>query len=163
MPLIRVYSLIVCRLGRGSFHEVQNFVQQHALTEYSRFVAFDCPQDSFQNVAYEERMKVLSNSLPLDSPFVVSFITFYGIITFWGGYILVASSKCAGKAHIQSNLRSILDASGEGVVIRKDKSLYEHGRSHDLYKFKVPTPHNYHFCIAYLSSGSQRSRGDSRN
>lgn len=45
---------------------------------------------------------------------------------------------CNSKPHLHEMLQVNLDGNGEGVVLRNPSSAYEHGRSDQLYKFKVP-------------------------
>ena len=52
-------------------------------------------------------------------------------------YILLACQQCPSKNHVQKSLRFILDTGGEGLVIRRNKSTYQPGRSASLLKFKV--------------------------
>ena len=44
---------------------------------------------------------------------------------------------CKSKRHISAHLHGIVDENGEGVVLRKAGSLYEHGRNKSLMKLKV--------------------------
>lgn len=45
--------------------------------------------------------------------------------------------ECTNKKHIIFFIKSILKDAGEGVIIRKPNSLYEKGRSTNLFKLKV--------------------------
>ena len=44
--------------------------------------------------------------------------------------------KTASKAHLQDALQKILEAQGEGLIVRAPRSPYFHGRSEDAIKFK---------------------------
>jgi DNA ligase-1 len=44
---------------------------------------------------------------------------------------------CKGKEHLKEYFEKIIKKGGEGVMLRKPKSLYEGGRSESLCKYKV--------------------------
>lgn len=45
--------------------------------------------------------------------------------------------KCTSRPQLSQMLQAIIDYSGEGVMLRKPFSVYEHGRSNLLLKLKV--------------------------
>lgn len=45
--------------------------------------------------------------------------------------------KSKGNAHLIKMVQLIIEEEGEGAIIRKARSLYEHGRSSSLLKLKV--------------------------
>lgn len=47
---------------------------------------------------------------------------------------------CKSKKFLSKTLRQIIGDGGEGVILRRPKSLYEHGRTPNLMKLKVPPP-----------------------
>ena len=49
---------------------------------------------------------------------------------------LVEHSKCTGKEQLQTELDKVLKMGGEGLMIRKPKSVYEKTRSYTLLKIK---------------------------
>lgn len=51
--------------------------------------------------------------------------------------IISARSLCISKQLVGDTLQHIIDNGGEGVILRKPKSLYEGGRSTSLIKLKV--------------------------
>ena len=44
---------------------------------------------------------------------------------------------CSSKPQVYYLLKEIVDSSGEGIVMRKRGSAYEHGRTESMLKFKV--------------------------
>lgn len=44
---------------------------------------------------------------------------------------------CYEQQEMEDSLQSLLKEGGEGIVLRKPSSLYEHGRSPSLFKLKV--------------------------
>ena len=44
---------------------------------------------------------------------------------------------CLGSKHLSGMMKEILENGGEGIILRKVKSLYEHGRTPNLIKLKV--------------------------
>jgi DNA ligase-1 len=50
--------------------------------------------------------------------------------------VLVDYEKCQSAAHLQEKLKHILSIGGEGLMLRKPTSLYEHGRSSSFLKVK---------------------------
>lgn len=49
---------------------------------------------------------------------------------------------CKDKFQLKLFVEKIINDSGEGVILRKRGSLYEHGRSPDLLKLKVNNNNN---------------------
>lgn len=45
--------------------------------------------------------------------------------------------ECFGKKQLHEMIKKITQNEGEGAILRKHGSLYEHGRSESLLKFKV--------------------------
>lgn len=52
-------------------------------------------------------------------------------------YILAGVMKCKGLNHSWQALHGILDDGGEGVILAKPNSPYEHGRTSTIQKLKV--------------------------
>jgi hypothetical protein len=65
------------------------------------------------------------------------------------GNIVVSRVLCTSKKQLIKSLRIILDEGGEGVILRRPGSKYEHGRSNHLFKLKVFL---YYFTLAILAS-----------
>lgn len=51
--------------------------------------------------------------------------------------IIVPRVLCKSSTHLNQFTAGIIDETGEGVILRKRASLYEHGRSPNLVKLKV--------------------------
>lgn len=45
--------------------------------------------------------------------------------------------ECKNNKHVNLQLKNIIQDGGEGVILRKKGSLYEHGRTTNLLKLKV--------------------------
>ena len=55
-----------------------------------------------------------------------------------GGRISVANKlKCRDMAHFDKHYQDILDAGGEGIILRNPAAFYEPGRSPNYLKYKV--------------------------
>ena len=65
-------------------------------------------------------------------------ITFYFI---WCSYTIASRSLCKDHKRLVHLARLVLKDGGEGVILRKPKSMYERGRSSFLFKLKVLTSH----------------------
>jgi hypothetical protein len=71
---------------------------------------------------YEERVKFLKSKINAAKQ------TTYAAV--------VGISKCKSRAHLKEVLKEVLKKGGEGVMLRKPGSLYEHKRSNTLLKVK---------------------------
>ena len=49
---------------------------------------------------------------------------------------VLTHTRCASRAHLDDYEATILEKGGEGVILRKPQSLYQHRRSSDLMKLK---------------------------
>jgi ATP-dependent DNA ligase len=49
----------------------------------------------------------------------------------------VSRARCKGGRAVNVALAHVTRGGGEGIILRKVKSLYEHGRSPNLFKLKV--------------------------
>eukprot|EP00026_Physarum_polycephalum_P002504 Phypoly_transcript_02511.p1 GENE.Phypoly_transcript_02511~~Phypoly_transcript_02511.p1 ORF type:complete len:789 (+),score=87.01 Phypoly_transcript_02511:70-2436(+) len=110
--------------GRGRFsftyalfNDLSDSVRWHQL----RLVCFDNPSIDMWNAPFEERYAILLSSISAESAF----------------NIIAARVMCENTAHISLFAHSITDSRGEGVILRKMRSLYEHGRNHSLVKLKT--------------------------
>jgi DNA ligase-1 len=110
--------------GRGNFSYsyifikgVSDFIQWHSL----RMLSFDNPVRSKQSKVFEQRYRTLLDSVSHDHPFSM----------------VVSRVKCTNLAHVSKAVQSIIDEEGEGIILRKCNSVYEHGRSHNLIKLKA--------------------------
>eukprot|EP00026_Physarum_polycephalum_P000948 Phypoly_transcript_00949.p1 GENE.Phypoly_transcript_00949~~Phypoly_transcript_00949.p1 ORF type:complete len:1118 (+),score=84.56 Phypoly_transcript_00949:49-3402(+) len=110
--------------GRGTFSSsyvmvkgVTDIVPWHSL----RMISFDNPAPPFQFMAFEHRYHALLDHIPSDHAF----------------NIIVARLKCKNLASISKTVQAIIDEEGEGVILRRCGSKYEHGRNSDLIKLKA--------------------------
>lgn len=105
-------------LGRGNYEQLVNTIQSNEEEDWIniRYVIFDLP---LSNEPYESRMNILKTILV---PSQVNFIEI---------------EQCNGQQHLEERLQFILDAGGEGLMVRKPHSFYEPGRSPSLLKIKV--------------------------
>lgn len=90
------------------------------LWENMKFMVFDIP---YENIPFEERIKKLSNALKKvkDIPNIEG---------------VKHRTYKEEEEHVMSILKKIEDAGGEGIMLRKPKSLYEFKRSKSLLKVK---------------------------
>lgn len=58
---------------------------------------------------------------------------------------MVGRIKCMNYNNLMKYAKEIIEHGGEGVILRKPKSLYEHGRTNSLIKFKV--------CLLFITTG----------
>lgn len=108
-------------IGRKQFQQtVSNVRRQDAkdLWRAVRFVVFDAPAHDGD---FESRMKVVELIMDYNQPqFAMAH----------------RHSKCQGPAHLREELESINRLGGEGLMLRKPRSRYEHCRSSTLLKVK---------------------------
>jgi hypothetical protein len=110
--------------GRGLFSQTISIVkkQKNRIEDDWKFVTyliFDAPKHSGD---YEKRVRWLNDTI---NP---SKATTYATV--------VGVQKCQGRPHLQEVLKKVLLRQGEGIMLRKAHSHYEHGRSHSLLKVK---------------------------
>eukprot|EP00026_Physarum_polycephalum_P001051 Phypoly_transcript_01052.p1 GENE.Phypoly_transcript_01052~~Phypoly_transcript_01052.p1 ORF type:complete len:797 (-),score=76.09 Phypoly_transcript_01052:124-2514(-) len=108
--------------GRGQFSHTYLIVHGilNAHWDFLRVVAFDVPSLHHQKKHYERRYEVLLKSVPDTHPFSV-----------------VAVRALCDYGSIGWYAQHIIDNEGEGVILQKCGSLYEHGRSLSLLKLKA--------------------------
>jgi hypothetical protein len=129
-------------------------------------IFFDSPSVDLRQRPFEERYYfLLSNTVP-DHAFAVSvgsqYSFFYSILSYfillYSFYnilstlfycyfnfnfnfnftkIVVPRVMSENNAHLSSTVQGIIEDGGEGVILRKIGSIYEHGRSPSLLKIKV--------------------------
>lgn len=58
-------------------------------------------------------------------------------IFFYYEYTVASRALCTNQIHLTKALQQIINDEGEGVILRKPNSEYEHGRSTALLKLKV--------------------------
>ncbi len=102
--------------GRGMFQKTVGTVRKHK-GDWSnvRYMVFDVVSEG----GYEFRKGVLERlKLP-------------------GHCRILEQTRCKGEHHLDEFEAEILKAGGEGVMLRKSGSLYEHNRSENLLKMKI--------------------------
>eukprot|EP00026_Physarum_polycephalum_P001243 Phypoly_transcript_01244.p1 GENE.Phypoly_transcript_01244~~Phypoly_transcript_01244.p1 ORF type:complete len:1086 (+),score=113.52 Phypoly_transcript_01244:74-3331(+) len=110
--------------GRGSFPETQKIVysELHEISWSSmRYVVFDIPTAGKNSLPFEKRFRILIAEINYGHPFE----------------IVVSRVLCSSKKQLVKSLRLILAEGGEGAILRRPGSKYEHGRSNHLFKLKA--------------------------
>lgn len=109
---------------------------------------FDGPDPELQSLPFEIRYHHLQNS-SFENPCYVSTDKISERIKKKGGggteqitfliekYIIAPRLQCSDHVFINSVMRSLMAAGGEGIVLRQPGSLYFHGRTTFLIKLKV--------------------------
>ena len=118
--------MLSTRCGRGLFQKCISIVKKQAgkvvPEDYKllTYLIFDAPT---QGGKYEDRVKWLEANIPQkdDSCFAT----------------VVGVKKCEGMAQLKQLLADVNKAGGEGIMLRKPGSLYEHKRSTTLLKVKT--------------------------
>lgn len=107
-------------MGKGTTHENVMKILKTKNSDWRQigYYVFDVP--SFIGT-YEERMEAMESLKPI----LPSHIH------------IVKNVKCRGTEHLQEHLHSVVASEGEGVMLRKPHSLYEHGYTSTLLKAKV--------------------------
>ncbi|CAF1337150.1 unnamed protein product [Rotaria sordida] len=124
LPKVPLDGEIWC--GRGLFQKCVSIVKKQAAKvvpdDYKllTYLIFDAPT---QGGKYEDRVKWLQANIPQDDD--KCFATVVGI------------KKCEGLAQLKQFLADVNKAGGEGIMLRKPGSLYEHKRSTTLLKVKT--------------------------
>ena len=122
----------------------------------ARIVVFDAPAANHQKLPFEERYALLLLDLPPDHPVVVSIwrlilhprlssppslrllpSSSLPLLPLDSCSILAARLLCRDPSTLTSVVQAILNDKGEGVVLRRPRSQYDHGRSFSLLKIKV--------------------------
>jgi DNA ligase-1 len=101
--------------GNGSLYELQGRIARgfHGL----QFMVFDAPSQ----LPFRQRLKFLQTlSLPSHA-------------------VLVRHERCRDTAHLIEFANAIVDAGGEGAVVRNPRAPYVAGRSNDVLRW-VPVP-----------------------
>lgn len=84
------------------------------------YLIFDAPSHGGK---YEDRVKWLENNIPQDDDDCYA--------------VVVGIKKCESADHLKKVLNDVTKAGGEGIMLRKVGSLYEHKRSSTLLKVKT--------------------------
>jgi DNA ligase-1 len=106
-------------MGRGTFNELQSNLQTKD-SDWAgiKFMVFDLAEEG----TFEDRYaKLLATRLPAHVQ-------------------VVEHIKCASNKALDTHERIVVDAGGEGLVIRRPQSQYRPGRMGDVIKIKRITP-----------------------
>eukprot|EP00026_Physarum_polycephalum_P001929 Phypoly_transcript_01932.p1 GENE.Phypoly_transcript_01932~~Phypoly_transcript_01932.p1 ORF type:complete len:927 (+),score=132.48 Phypoly_transcript_01932:220-3000(+) len=115
--------------GRGRYMDAAKFSLRNPESPPKwanlRFVVFDCPDPASQSLPFESRFASLVSGVPRKHSFIN----------------IAVNARCVSRKHMLHSVRSIVEAGGEGVVLREPESLYVPGRSDSYSKFKVFKDH----------------------
>eukprot|EP00026_Physarum_polycephalum_P003689 Phypoly_transcript_03703.p1 GENE.Phypoly_transcript_03703~~Phypoly_transcript_03703.p1 ORF type:complete len:716 (-),score=110.69 Phypoly_transcript_03703:87-2234(-) len=108
----------------GTEDEIWEFEkgEKRKIWESLRFVIFDSPAPDEKELEFEKRFaKIVTDSSLYAHPLLLQ----------------APVHANTNARHLQEQTKQILEDGGEGIVIRRPNSLYAHGRSKDLLKFKA--------------------------
>lgn len=109
-------------MGRQMFQKTMSIVRRHDGSEQwkeVKFVAFDLPH--LTQVPFEDRMWALRKiCTPSTSPYL----------------FFHQQTQVRSRPHLSQMMREVVEAGGEGLMLRQPKSFYEVGRSSTLLKMK---------------------------
>ena len=114
--------ITIFRVKRGKQQAALHLITSRSekLWDNFTFCIFDVPD--LKTKPYEERIEFLKSvSKEYNWP---SFLRVIDIV------------KCEGQHHLNKFLAEIVEKKGEGVMLREPGSLYEHGRSISMKKYK---------------------------
>jgi DNA ligase-1 len=112
--------------GRGKYELVAAAVQGHRDRDWEHilFAVFDAPE---YKGAFESRIKRAQEVISANPRLYRALGAKAFVLPFW---------VCEGRKHLLVKLDEIVDAGGEGIVIRKPGSMYTFGYSDTLLKIK---------------------------
>eukprot|EP00026_Physarum_polycephalum_P000547 Phypoly_transcript_00548.p1 GENE.Phypoly_transcript_00548~~Phypoly_transcript_00548.p1 ORF type:complete len:911 (+),score=120.65 Phypoly_transcript_00548:114-2846(+) len=122
MPAISIDAEIW--FGRGSFASVITFAKmasEDVCWHFLRVVCFDTIALHADRIPFETRYALAILHIESSHAFINT----------------ATRTLCISKNHLDIFLRSILEHGGEGAMLRKVGSPYEHGRSNNLLKLKA--------------------------
>lgn len=115
-------------LGRGQFQKCMSILRKSEPTQdwqYVKFLVFDAPKHERTDgspAPFEERLEYIKDVVgPGKTKYARQ----------------VGHRACTGQQDLEDNLRKVEAAGGEGLMLRKPKSLYEWKRSSTLLKVKT--------------------------
>lgn len=108
-------------------------------------IVFDVAPPSASDHPFEDRYTHLLENISITSPFLLSFLYFilqliyFVLCDYFVDILYIPAPRIfvEGKLQITKSILQIINDEGEGVVFRRPGSLYEHGRSTSLVKYKV--------------------------
>jgi len=128
MVMVNIFLEGELWIGRASFKFLKPiFSNKNNTDNFSwnllKIILFDVPNSDSQEckLIYERRYSILLSNVPIIHPFLIN----------------TTRLKCRDRKYMDNYTRHIIKRGGEGVILRKPGSLYEHGRSHLLLKYKV--------------------------
>lgn len=102
-----------------------------------RLLAFDDPSPWMNNEPFERRYARILTSVELVHPFLVYFYLTTAVVNDLLLQVVVSRVLCCDPRLLTLSERYILGDGGEGIILRLPCSLYHHGRSTSLLKWKV--------------------------
>lgn len=113
--------------GRGLFQKCVGIIKKKKTTKESddqwkfvTYLVFDAPS---HKGPFEERYAWLRANIDEKNPKTYAAV--------------VGHELCLGKDHLMTQLKTVLDLGGEGLMLREPKSKYQQGRNQTLLKVKV--------------------------
>ena len=110
------------RVKRGLQQASLRLITSHSkqLWDNCTFCIFDAPEE--ESKTYEER---------------IEFLKTFSTKNNWSPFLHVIDViKCEDQKHLDNYLAEIVAKKGEGVMLREPGSLYEHGRSNLMRRYK---------------------------
>ncbi|PKI82699.1 hypothetical protein MVES_003535 [Malassezia vespertilionis] len=137
-------------VGRNLFDYTSGICRssRHDEWEHVKYMIFDTP--SMPNASVEDRWALLAERFPIVHSNDTQSVHAPGVY-------MVGYEACTCQAHLDTILQRILALDGEGVMLRRPKSVYEYKRSKCLYKLK-PTLDAEARVVAY-EKGQNRITG----
>ncbi|KAL7416783.1 hypothetical protein BDY24DRAFT_378239 [Mrakia frigida] len=127
-------------LGRGAFSEASSIVRSYNSPRWNEltYKAFDIPSSTRP---FEERLALLHERFgaPTGSLFGGGENSYYGKLEGRRDSVIevLEHVRCEGREHVAEMLEETQRVEGEGLMLRKPKSLYKRTRSTDLLKVKT--------------------------
>eukprot|EP00026_Physarum_polycephalum_P001348 Phypoly_transcript_01349.p1 GENE.Phypoly_transcript_01349~~Phypoly_transcript_01349.p1 ORF type:complete len:1107 (+),score=164.22 Phypoly_transcript_01349:191-3322(+) len=111
--------------GRGEFPDAVKLVHHDTHSSvpwpYLRALTFDDASPLEERYKFEDRYSKLLALISRKNPIVIQ----------------VSRMRCDSKMMMDDLVHQVVSEGGEGLVARKPKSIYEHGRSQQLFKIKA--------------------------
>eukprot|EP00026_Physarum_polycephalum_P002214 Phypoly_transcript_02219.p1 GENE.Phypoly_transcript_02219~~Phypoly_transcript_02219.p1 ORF type:complete len:905 (+),score=113.90 Phypoly_transcript_02219:198-2912(+) len=106
--------------GRGMFSLAQKYIVSSSTLFhcFMRIIAFDIPPSM---APFEKRYQLLALVIPVNHPFMVMAFRFF----------------CAHQKQLVFFIKNIISNGGEGLILNKPNSFYEHGKAQSLIKLKA--------------------------
>ena len=110
-------------------------------------MTFDVPALRLRSSPFESRYRLLASLAPAHHHFLVSYLSIFILsffslfciffIFFYCEEVLAFRMICSSSIHLREFVQKVIDAMGEGLILRRVGSCYENGRTSSLLKLKV--------------------------